>query len=160
MRVHAVPSAACRCPCTAQSGRRRTTAAAGAKLQHISTQPCRLSRDLRNTVSSTVPLRLLRVARNRGQRLVAHVVDTETLLEDVRKRIAEEYGKKLEEVMPDTNFDDLGLDSLDTVELFIKLEEYFELKIDEDGAEVARSVQDVSDLIARSIRLITLNNTD
>lgn len=28
------------------------------------------------------------------------------------------------------------------------------------GAEVARSVQDVSDLIARSIRLITLNNTD
>jgi len=91
---------------------------------------------------------------------VAHVVDTETLLEDVRKRIAEEYGKKLEEVMPDTNFDDLGLDSLDTVELFIKLEEYFELKIDEDGAEVARSVQDVSDLIARSIRLITLNNTD
>ncbi|WP_313647017.1 acyl carrier protein, partial [Pseudomonas sp.] len=50
-----------------------------------------------------------------------------TIEERVKKIVAEQLGVKEEEVTPEKSFvDDLGADSLDTVELVMALEEEFE----------------------------------
>ena len=56
--------------------------------------------------------------------------------ERVRKIVVEQLGVKEEEVTSDASFiDDLGADSLDTVELVMALEEEFETEIPDDKAE-------------------------
>lgn len=56
----------------------------------------------------------------------------------VKKIVVEQLGVKEEEVTTDASFvDDLGADSLDTVELVMALEEEFETEIpDEDAAKI------------------------
>ena len=64
--------------------------------------------------------------------------------ERIRKIIVEQLGVKPEEVTPEASFaDDLGADSLDTVELVIKLEEEFDSEIPDEDAERMRKVKDV-----------------
>jgi acyl carrier protein len=54
----------------------------------------------------------------------------------VRKIVAEQLGVKEEEVKAEASFvDDLGADSLDTVELVMALEEEFETEIPDEEAE-------------------------
>jgi acyl carrier protein len=54
----------------------------------------------------------------------------------VREIIAEQLGVKKEEVTDDAKFiDDLGADSLDTVELVMALEEEFGIEIPDEDAE-------------------------
>ncbi|HEB63168.1 MAG TPA: acyl carrier protein [Gammaproteobacteria bacterium] len=56
--------------------------------------------------------------------------------ERVRKIVVEQLGVKEEEVTTEASFvDDLGADSLDTVELVMALEEEFECEIPDDEAE-------------------------
>ena len=56
--------------------------------------------------------------------------------EKVKSIIAEQLGVKPEEVTPEASFiDDLGADSLDTVELVMALEEEFSIEIPDEGAE-------------------------
>ena len=59
--------------------------------------------------------------------------------ERVRKIVCEQLGKSVEEVSNDASFvDDLGADSLDTVELVMALEEEFDLEIaDEEAAKIS-----------------------
>lgn len=60
----------------------------------------------------------------------------------VKKIIVEQLGVKPEEVVSEANFvDDLGADSLDTVELVMALEEEFECEIPDEEAEKIRTVQ-------------------
>ena len=60
----------------------------------------------------------------------------------VKKIIVEQLGVKPEEVVGEANFvDDLGADSLDTVELVMALEEEFECEIPDEEAEKIRTVQ-------------------
>lgn len=62
--------------------------------------------------------------------------------ERVKKIVAEQLGVKLEEVRNDASFvDDLGADSLDTVELVMALEEEFETEIPDEEAEKITTVQ-------------------
>ncbi len=62
--------------------------------------------------------------------------------ERVKKIVAEQLGVKEEEVTNQASFvDDLGADSLDTVELVMALEEEFETEIPDDEAEKITSVQ-------------------
>ena len=58
--------------------------------------------------------------------------------EKIKSIIAEQLGVKAEEVTPQASFiDDLGADSLDTVELIMALEEEFNVEIpDEDAAKM------------------------
>lgn len=57
--------------------------------------------------------------------------------------IAEQLGAEKSNVTPDASFmDDLGADSLDTVELVMALEEEFDLEIPDSEAEKIRTVQD------------------
>lgn len=64
--------------------------------------------------------------------------------ERVRKIVAEQLGVKAEELKNDASFvDDLGADSLDTVELVMALEEEFETEIPDQDAEKITTVKDV-----------------
>jgi acyl carrier protein len=60
----------------------------------------------------------------------------------VKKIVAEQLGVKEEEVKAEASFvDDLGADSLDTVELVMALEEEFETEIPDEEAEKITTVQ-------------------
>lgn len=68
--------------------------------------------------------------------------------ERVKKLICEQLGVKEEEVKGEASFvDDLGADSLDTVELVMALEEEFETEIPDEEAENITTVQQAIDYI-------------
>ncbi len=63
--------------------------------------------------------------------------------EKVKSIIAEQLGVKPEEVIPGASFvDDLGADSLDTVELVMAFEEEFGIEIPDEDAEKITKVGD------------------
>jgi acyl carrier protein len=72
-----------------------------------------------------------------------------TIEERVKKIVAEQLGVKLEEVTNEASFvDDLGADSLDTVELVMALEEEFETEIPDEEAEKISTVQTAIDYVS------------
>ena len=63
--------------------------------------------------------------------------------EKITEIIVEQLGVKPEEVTPEASFvDDLGADSLDTVELVMALEEEFGIEIPDEDAEKIQTVGD------------------
>jgi len=63
--------------------------------------------------------------------------------EKIKQIVSEQLGVDEAEVTPTASFvDDLGADSLDTVELVMAFEEAFELEIPDEEAEKIRTVQD------------------
>jgi acyl carrier protein len=61
----------------------------------------------------------------------------------VRDLIVEQLGVNVDQVIPDASFiDDLGADSLDTVELVMAFEEEFGIDIPDEDAEKMASVND------------------
>ncbi|MDT7934383.1 MAG: acyl carrier protein [Sphingomonadaceae bacterium] len=63
--------------------------------------------------------------------------------ERVKKIVVEHLGVEPEKVTEDANFiDDLGADSLDTVELVMAFEEEFGIEIPDDAAEKITTVKD------------------
>ena len=71
-----------------------------------------------------------------------------TVQERVRQIVVEQLGVKEDEVSPDSSFvDDLGADSLDTVELVMALEEEFNCEIPDEEAEKITTVQEAIDYI-------------
>lgn len=68
--------------------------------------------------------------------------------ERVKKIITEQLGVDEEDVTPDANFvEDLGADSLDTVELVMAFEEEFGIEIPDEDAEKILTVQQAVDYI-------------
>ena len=66
-----------------------------------------------------------------------------TVDERVKKIIAEQLGVEEDEVTPEASFvEDLGADSLDTVELVMALEEEFGIEIPDEDAEKITRVKD------------------
>ena len=73
--------------------------------------------------------------------------------EKVKQIIVDELGVDEEEVTPDASFvEDLGADSLDTVELVMALEEEFETEIPDEEAEKITTVQQAIDYIASHVK--------
>ena len=69
--------------------------------------------------------------------------------EQVKEIIVEQLGVSDDSVSGTANFvDDLGADSLDTVELVMKFEEDFDIEIPDEDAEKIRTVQDAIDYIS------------
>ncbi len=66
-----------------------------------------------------------------------------TIEERVKKVVVEQLGVSDDQVTEDASFvDDLGADSLDTVELVMALEEEFDTEIPDDKAESIATVKD------------------
>jgi len=66
----------------------------------------------------------------------------------VKKIVIEQLGVKEDEVRNDASFvDDLGADSLDTVELVMALEEEFDCEIKDEEAEKITTIQEAIDFI-------------
>ena len=73
--------------------------------------------------------------------------------ERVKKIIIEQLGVKDEEVTSTASFvDDLGADSLDTVELVMALEEEFGVEIQDDEAEKITTVQQAIDYVKEHMK--------
>jgi len=71
-----------------------------------------------------------------------------TIEERVRKIIVEQLGVSEEEAKNEASFvDDLGADSLDTVELVMALEEEFDTEIPDEEAEKITTVQSAIDYV-------------
>lgn len=69
-------------------------------------------------------------------------------LKDVQEIVASQLGADISTVKPEASFaNDLGADSLDTVELVMALEEKFEIEIPDEDAEKIATVQDAVNYI-------------
>lgn len=76
-------------------------------------------------------------------------MDTQQIKDKVKSIVSEQLGVKIEEVKDHSSFvDDLGADSLDTVELVMALEEELELEIPDEDAEKITTVQKAIDYIS------------
>lgn len=66
----------------------------------------------------------------------------------IKEIVAEQLGVEESQVNNESSFmDDLGADSLDTVELVMALEEEFDIEISDENAEKIQTVQDAIDYI-------------
>ena len=71
----------------------------------------------------------------------------------VKKVVMEQLGVKEEDVKNESKFiDDLGADSLDTVELVMGLEEEFDTEIPDEEAEKITSVQEAIDYVNKNLK--------
>ena len=77
----------------------------------------------------------------------------EDTAEKVRQIIADQLKRPVEDVKPESRFvEDLGTDSLDTVELVIALEDGFELQIPDVDSERMKKVSDVTKYLEKRLR--------
>lgn len=73
------------------------------------------------------------------------------IAERVKKIVVEHLGVEEAKVTPEASFiDDLGADSLDTVELVMAFEEEFSVEIPDEAAEKIQTVQHAIDFIAKN----------
>jgi acyl carrier protein len=74
-----------------------------------------------------------------------------SIAERVKQIVAEQLGVDEDQVTAEASFmDDLGADSLDTVELVMALEEEFDIEISDEDAEKIQTVQDAIDYITEN----------
>ncbi|MGC2325014.1 MAG: acyl carrier protein [Terriglobales bacterium] len=72
--------------------------------------------------------------------------------EKIKQIVSEQLGVDEGEVTPTASFvDDLGADSLDTVELVMAFEEAFEIEIPDEDAEKIRTVQDAISYVEKKV---------
>lgn len=70
-------------------------------------------------------------------------MDENKIFEEVKKVVAEQLGVAENEITREASFvDDLGADSLDTVELVMALEEAFGIEIPDEDAEKIKTIGD------------------
>lgn len=73
---------------------------------------------------------------------------SETIQERVKNIIVEQLGVEADQVKPEAQFvNDLGADSLDTVELIMALEEEFDIEIPDEKAEKIKTVGEAVEYI-------------
>jgi acyl carrier protein len=74
------------------------------------------------------------------------------IFEKVKKIVTEQLSVEASKVIPESNFaNDLGADSLDTVELVMALEEEFDIEIPDEAAEKITTVQEAVDYINNKV---------
>ena len=72
------------------------------------------------------------------------------ILDKVKDLVSKQLSVNEQQVTSEASFiEDLGADSLDTVELIMSLEEKFNIEISDEDAEKIKTVQDVVDYIVK-----------
>jgi acyl carrier protein len=72
--------------------------------------------------------------------------------EKVRKIIVEQLDRSEEDILPESSFkDDLGADSLELLDLVMKMEEEFDIQISDEDAEEILCVQDAIERIEKNL---------
>ena len=94
--------------------------------------------------------------KSKVKRYISHKLEAKTQMstieERVKKVVIEQLGVSEDQVTPGASFvDDLGADSLDTVELVMALEEEFDAEIPDEEAESITKVQDAISYITKSV---------
>ncbi len=80
------------------------------------------------------------------------IMSDQNTFEKVKSIIVDKLGVSVNDVKPESKFDDdLGSDSLDTVELIMEFEDAFEVKVQDDEAEKISTVQEAVDLINKKL---------
>ena len=80
-------------------------------------------------------------------------LSTEEITQKVKKIIAEQLDKSLEEINEEASFlNDLGADSLDVVEMIMLLEEEFDTDISDEEAENIQTVKEAIDYIVTRLQ--------
>ncbi len=70
------------------------------------------------------------------------------MLDKIKEVVVDQLGVDADQVTLEANFiDDLGADSLDTVELIMAFEEEFDIEIPDADAEKIKTVQDVVNFV-------------
>ena len=70
------------------------------------------------------------------------------MLDKIKSIVADQLGVDEDQVTEDASFvDDLGADSLDTVELIMAFEEEFDIEIPDEDAQKIKTVKDVMEYI-------------
>ena len=75
----------------------------------------------------------------------------EEIIEIITKLIAEQINKDRSAISLESSLESLGADSLDQVEIIIKLQEEFGVEIDDNSAEALRTVGQAVDYICNII---------
>jgi acyl carrier protein len=87
-----------------------------------------------------------------GEEVGARMASEDKVEERVKKIIMESLGVEEDEVVPEAKFvDDLGADSLDTVELVMAFEEAFDINIPDEDAEKILTVGKAIEYIKEKI---------
>ena len=77
----------------------------------------------------------------------------ENIVQRVRKIVAEQLGANEADIKNEASFiEDLGADSLDTVELVMALEDAFKVQIPDEQQENLRTVQQAIDFIKANVK--------
>lgn len=80
-------------------------------------------------------------------------MSVENIQERVKNIIVEQLGVEADQVKPEAQFvNDLGADSLDTVELIMALEEEFDIEIPDEKAEKIKTVGEAIDYIESNVK--------
>ncbi len=83
---------------------------------------------------------------------MAELTEKPKVAEKIKQIVSEQLGVDEAEITPKSSFvDDLGADSLDTVELVMALEEAFDLEIPDEDAEKIRTVQDAITYVEKKV---------
>ncbi|NPA15001.1 MAG: acyl carrier protein [Deferribacteres bacterium] len=80
-------------------------------------------------------------------------MDVKEIEAKIKEIIVEQLNVDESEVTPEASFiDDLGADSLDTVELVMAIEEAFDIEIPDEDAEKIRTVKDAIDYVVKKLQ--------
>ena len=79
-------------------------------------------------------------------------MNEQEIFDKVQSIIVEQFGVEKDQVTKEANFaNDLGADSLDTVELVMTIEEAFDIEIPDEAAEQIGTLQDAVDFISQKV---------
>jgi acyl carrier protein len=94
-----------------------------------------------------------RIAKLSSHPISGKEFQMENIEQRVKKIVAEQLGVNEADIKNDSSFvDDLGADSLDTVELVMALEEEFECEIPDEEAEKITTVQQAVDYVTNNLK--------
>jgi len=77
-------------------------------------------------------------------------VSREHVLETIREQL-KSFEVKPEDVSPDVSYDSLGLDSLDLVELSVRIEDVYGIDIEEDDLKDVWKIDDAIDVVMKKL---------